>query len=464
MVDTKVPLTPSIQLRLSVALSCFTLCAALLGGVSSFFLAYREANELQDQALESVMRSARVPASFSPPSAQALTAEHEDEQPKVIIRPLSSAQGSGRSGSLAQRHVLSEDLADGFQTITLGAHVYRVLVGRNGFGERFAVLQDTAFRNDMARDSAIRTVLPMLLLVVSLPLLVFIITSRMFQPLRQLAAVIDQRESDDLRPIQARMVPQEVRSFLVAINRLLERIEHVLMAQRRFIADAAHELRTPLAALSLQVERLETAPDGLASRERLLVLRQGLERTRHLLDQLLTLARVESTPLPKESSSDVGAAIRGVIELVIPLAEAADVVFDIDLSGDLRVGMCEADLFILIRNLVDNSLRYSPAGATVQILAHSSGSTVQLQLRDSGPGIPIGEHSRVFDPFYRSNHSVGVGSGLGLAIVKTILQRINGTIRLDYAESDHQSGLLVTVEIPAPLDSRPQCSGCGGNP
>jgi two-component system OmpR family sensor kinase len=450
MVDIKTRLTPSIQLRLSVALSGFTLCAALLGGASSFFLAYREANELQDQALESVMRSARVPAGTSPPSAQALTSEYEDEQSKVIIRPLSSAQDSRRSGSLAQWYDLPEGLADGFQTIPLGANVYRVLIGRNGFGERFAVLQDTAFRNDMARDSAIRTVLPMLLLMVSLPLLVFIITSRMFQPLHQLAAVVDQRESDDLRPIQARMVPQEVRSFLVAINRLLERIEEVLTAQRRFIADAAHELRTPLAALSLQVERLETASDPLATRERLLVLRQGLERTRHLLDQLLTLARVESAPLQPESSSDVGAAIRRVIELVIPLAEEADVAFDVDLSGDLRVRMSEADVFILIRNLVDNSLRHSPAGATVHILAHSSGSAVLLQIQDSGPGIPIAEHSRVFDPFYRSKHSDGVGSGLGLAIVKTILQRMNGTIRLEYADGGHRSGLLVTVEIPAP--------------
>jgi two-component system OmpR family sensor kinase len=454
MVDTKAPVTPSIQLRLSVALSCFTLCAALLGGLSSFFLAYREANELQDQGLESVMRTARVPTRNTPLSARILAAEFDDEQPKVIIRPLSSAKGSRQSGALAQRHVLSQDLADGFQTITLGAHVYRVLVGRNGFGERFAVLQDTAFRNDMARDSAIRTVLPMLLLVVSLPLLVFILTSRMFQPLRQLAAVVDQRESDDLRPIQARMVPQEVRSFLVAINRLLERIEQVLKAQRRFIADAAHELRTPLAALSLQVERLETASDPLATRERLLVLRQGLERTRHLLDQLLTLARVESMSLPPKSSSDVGVAIRGVIELVIPLAEEADVAFDVDLSGDLRVRMQEADLFILIRNLVDNSLHYSPAGATVLILAHSRGSTVQLQLRDSGPGIPIAEHGRVFDPFYRSKHSDGLGSGLGLAIVKTILQRVNGTIRLEYADNDHRTGLLVTVELPAVADRR----------
>jgi two-component system OmpR family sensor kinase len=189
-------------------------------------------------------------------------------------------------------------------TLEIGGESFRVLVKTTAAGERIAVAQEAGFRNEIARDGALRTVMPFLILVPVLLLIVADLVRKMFRPIAALSKEIDQRAEQELHPVEDRHLPVEVRPFAVAINRLLARVGQSMESQRRFVADAAHELRSPLTALSLQAERLAEAEMSGLARERLTVLRQGIERGRSLLDQLLTLAKAQSaTDTPKSPIS-----------------------------------------------------------------------------------------------------------------------------------------------------------------
>jgi two-component system OmpR family sensor kinase len=231
--------------------------------------------------------------------------------------------------------------------------------------------------------------------------------------------------------------------------------------QRRFVADAAHELRSPLTALSLQGERLAEAEMSDLARERLIVLRQGIERGRNLLDQLLTLARAQSaTELPKSPVS-VQCVYRRVLEDLMPLADAKHIDIGVEGTQDALVWVCELDVIAVVKNLVDNALRYSPEGGRVDLSVSSNEGHAVLRIQDTGPSIPLAERNRVFDPFYRTLGSEQAGSGLGLSIVQTITNRIGAEIRLGFADESNQVGLSVAVRIPVATSCQPARQHCG---
>ena len=244
------------------------------------------------------------------------------------------------------------------------------------------------------------------------------------------------------------MLPAEVRPFAVAINRLLARVSQSMESQRRFVADAAHELRSPLTAMSLQAERLAEAEMSSVARERLTVLRQGIERGRSLLDQLLTLAKVQSAADSPKSPVSVQSIYRRVLEDLMPLAEAKHIDIGVEGTQDAEVWASELDMIALVKNLVDNAIRYTPEEGRVDLSVGVSEEKAELRVRDSGPGIPLAERDRVFDPFYRTLGSEQIGSGLGLSIVQTIAHRIGAEIRLDFVDETQQTGLKVSVIVP----------------
>jgi two-component system OmpR family sensor kinase len=240
-------------------------------------------------------------------------------------------------------------------------------------------------------------------------------------------------------------------------------------SQRRFVADAAHELRSPLTALSLQAERLADTEMSAAARERLSVLRQGIERGRNLLDQLLTLAKAQSVTESPKSPLSIQSIYRRVLEDLMPLAEAKDIDIDIDIgvegTQDAQVWVNELDMIAVVKNLVDNVIRYTPRGGRVDLSVDASDEFAVLRIRDNGPGIPLAERDRVFDPFYRTMGSEQRGSGLGLSIVRTISHRIGAEIRFGCSDEKKQTGLSVTVLFPpttlfaqADRQSMSQCS------
>jgi two-component system OmpR family sensor kinase len=182
--------------------------------------------------------------------------------------------------------------------------------------------------------------------------------------------------------------------------------------------------------------------------ERLLALRHGIERGRNLLDQLLTLAKTQSGPDLPRSPVSVQQVYRRILEDLMPLAEARHIDIGVECDEDAQVLVNEAELMAVVRNLVDNAIRYTPDGGRVDLSVAIDDQHVLLQVRDSGPGIPPAEQERVFDPFYRVLGNDEVGSGLGLSIVKAIADRMAATIRLGYSDKKAQSGLCVTVLIP----------------
>jgi len=306
------------------------------------------------------------------------------------------------------------------------------------------VAQATKARDQIALSGALHTVLPLALLLPVLILLATQVVRRMFKPMAHLAAEVEARGDRDLHPLPQMNLPLEVDPFVTAINRLLTRVQQAMEIQQRFIADAAHELRTPLTALSLQAQRLQAAEMSGEARTRLGTMREGLERNRRLLDQLLGLASAQRTTAIAGAEVTLRKVFHRVLEDVLPLAEAKGM--DVGLAGeaDARLVAPEADLVSLVRNLVDNAVRYTPEGGRVDLAASESDHQVVLEIEDNGPGIPAEERERVLDPFYRVLGSEQPGSGLGLSIVRTLVERLGGRLELgDSTRFDH--GLKVTV-------------------
>jgi two-component system OmpR family sensor kinase len=196
----------------------------------------------------------------------------------------------------------------------------------------------------------------------------------------RLSNEIDERAEQELHPIDERHFPTEVRPFAVAFICLLARVAQAMDTQRRFVADAAHELRSPLTALSLQAERLAEAEMSSPTRERLSALRQGIERGRNLLDQLLTLAKVQSTESPKSPVS-VQRIYRRVLEDLMPLAEAKRIDIGVEGEQDAQVWVSEPDMIAVVKNLVDNAIRYTPERGRVDL-------SVSLEKGHAGAAYP----------------------------------------------------------------------------
>ncbi len=441
-------LNESVQLKLSVTLSLAILVVAVVAGAFSFLSAFDEAHELQDDLLRQVAQLVDQQRLSPAPSTTGGRLKDADEESRVIVQRLGETDPSPLGVDSGGTLPLPAALSDGLHTLEVGGETFRVLVKTTAAGERVAVAQEAGFRNEIAREGALRTVMPFLVLVPVLLLIVADLVRKMFRPIAALSREIDQRAEQELHPVADRHLPAEVRPFAVAINRLLARVGQSMASQRRFVADAAHELRSPLTALSLQAERLAQAEMSGPARERLTVLRQGIERGRSLLDQLLTLARAQSAADAPETPVSIQGIYRRVLEDLMPLAEARRIDIGVEGTQDADVWVSELDLIAVVKNLIDNAIRYTPEGGRVDLSVGVSDGQAELRVRDNGPGIPSAERARVFDPFYRTLGSEQMGSGLGLSIVQTIVERVGAEIRLDVADPAKQTGLSVTVRFP----------------
>lgn len=438
-------LNESVQLKLSVTLSVAILIAALVAGAFSFLSAFDEAHELQDDVLRQVAQLVEREHLSSFPSVDDGRVKDGDEEARVIVQRLGDGDSSSVPVDSGGPLTLPAALTDGLHSLNVDGEAFRVLVRTTAAGERIAVAQESGFRNEIARDGALRTVMPFLILVPVLLLIVADLVRKMFRPIAAVSAEIDRRAEQKLHPIDDGSLPVEVRPFAVAINRLLARVSQAMDNQRRFVADAAHELRSPLTALSLQAERLQDAEMSLLARERLAVLRQGIERGRNLLDQLLTLAKAQAVDESPKSPVSLHGVFRRVLEDLMPLAEAKHIDIGSEGEQDAQVWVSELDMIAVVKNLVDNAIRYTPAGGRVDLSVKTVEGRTALCVEDTGPGIAVSERERVFDPFYRTLGSEQIGSGLGLSIVKVIADRIGAEIRLGFSDEVRQSGLRVTV-------------------
>jgi signal transduction histidine kinase len=264
--------------------------------------------------------------------------------------------------------------------------------------------------------------------------------------LRFVTTEVQRRDARSLTPLATHNLPEEIEPLVSELNRLLARLQRAFSVQRAFISDAAHELRSPLTALRLQLQLLNRAPDEAARLEALGRLGAAVERAIHLVEQLLALARSE----PQEMTPDFA-----VVDLSAVAAEGVSDSHELALSRHIDLGLeavpdvvVRGDrdaLRVLVRNLVDNAVRYTPSYGSVQVRCLATATETVLEVTDTGPGIAVADRERVFDRFYRRAAAEESGSGLGLAIVKAIAERHGAHIVLDDAPG---GGLRAAVHFP----------------
>ena len=298
------------------------------------------------------------------------------------------------------------------------------------------VAQPVAARREAAAESASQLLVPLFALTAVIGGLLVFALRRGMKPLADVNTALRQRSENSLAPLPLRDIPLEMLPLVRALNELLQRLGAAFEAQRHFVGDAAHELRSPVTALQLQVQLLEQSTDPAERSAATAELSAGIARTRHLIEQLLNLSRAtaerdERVPVAVERIQ-LGDLARAIVVRWSAQAERVR----IDLGADVRVEAgIEGNPFqleILLGNLVDNALRYTPPGGVVDVVVDLVEGAPALRVIDNGPGIPAAEHSRVFDRFYRSPRAPAsvIGSGLGLAIVKTIADLHRATVSL----------------------------------
>jgi two-component system OmpR family sensor kinase len=313
------------------------------------------------------------------------------------------------------------------------------------------VAQAEAVRDALARELSLRMLVPELLFIPVLAALVAWILKRALAPLDQTSARVRERDAARLDPLPTSGVPSELLPLVEQINALLARLSASLETERRFVADAAHELRSPVAALALQVQLAERAHTDAGRAAALSELKSGIARAGRLVQQLLDLARLEpgvvsETPGPV----DLAYVVRDVIGSFAARADTQGVDLGVDAPPQVMVTGSAPELRSLVANLVDNALRYAPAQSAVTVSLRDANGEVELAVEDAGPGIPPGQRERVLRRFQRLEGDSTSGSGLGLPIAKAIVERHRGSLALnDASPGKEPPGLSVQVRLPA---------------
>lgn len=430
----------SIRARLLVALLTLVTLASLLAGALTYRRVLAETSTLFDYQLRQMALSLRSQVSLAP--RLELPPQQGDADFVVQIwDPFGTRVYLSRPGlPLINRAVL------GFEDLDLRGDTWRVY-GLQTVDGVIQIAQPVRVREQLARHAALRIAIPLLLLLPLLGGAAAWIVSGSLAPLHRIAADVQRRDVHTLAPIAAIPLPQEIAPLIDALNNLLLRLQAAFQTQRAFVADAAHELRSPLTAVRLQLQLLDRAPDEAARAEARAELGAAVDRAVHLVEQLLTLARNEPRASGDELTSiSLDAAAADGVADSHALAQARGIDLRLDATPGCLVRGDREALRVLVRNLVDNAVRYTPAGGRVLVRVHRAGGATVLEVADSGPGIPAAERERAFDRFYRRASAPEGGSGLGLAIVRAIAERHGARIDLGDAPG---GGLLVSVGFPA---------------
>ncbi|ALF60189.1 sensor histidine kinase [Psychrobacter urativorans] len=397
-------------------------------------------------------------------------------------------------------------IPSGISTQTIDNKVWRVY--RSDHESRVIIVrQRTEFQEDLAKANAMQAFLPLIIAIAFLMVLLPFIMWRMLKPVRQLHSEINSRQESDLSPLSINNLPTELLPLAQSLNRLLALVKVSIERQQRFIADAAHELRSPLTAVSLQLQRLQRISHDEVMSAGLDKLAIRLKRNQGLVEQLLTLARAGNINITNDAKHEpvsVKAVIEQVIDLLVPIADHKNIALTVQLSADDKVNIDETALLMLIKNLIQNAIIYTPDNGQVAVklfhikqnhkdlktpvlnarasfgtqVIHSgkvkqistdSNDRLVLQIMDSGTGIHPNDYASVFEPFIRLSQTAKTsdnllrsdsvikksdeieGTGLGLSIVKTICEQagidvfMTTSILTATNNDDEKSGLCVTL-------------------
>ncbi|MDE2626785.1 MAG: two-component sensor histidine kinase [Burkholderiales bacterium] len=427
----------------------FLLAAILLTAIVQATIAYRTARDdadgIFDYQMQQMAMSLRSGLPLSRPEAAGEDAT-DDENFDFVVQVWTA---DGRSVfQSAARAALPRDTALGFANVSAHGTTYRVYSMRS-HAQTIQVAQDIAVRRETASTLALRMVAPIAVMAPLLMVLVWWVVSASVAPVSRVRRQVAERQADDLTEVSEAGLPDEIRPLVHELNLLFTRVRLAFEAQRSFVADAAHELRSPLAALKLQVQGLQRAGSDAAREVAVARLTAGIDRATRLVEQLLVLARQQASAATGAKPEPVSLAdvSRLAVADAAPLAQARQIDLGLVHSDEGRISGHADALRILVRNLLDNAVKYTPAGGTVDLEVRRLDGALALSVDDSGPGIAEDDRERVLDRFYRIAGTPTTGSGLGLAIVKSITELHGATLQLGH--SQRLGGLRVEVRFPS---------------
>jgi two-component system OmpR family sensor kinase len=425
----------------------YLLAAITIAAVAQASIAYRTALHDADQIFDYHMQQMALSLRSNAPIAtsEARSSDDPDAGNDDLVVQVWSPDGVQVFRSVSRAH-LPQRAVLGFSNVSANGTTYRIFSIQTN-NQTVQVAQDLAVRRAMAGNLALRTLGPIAVMMPILMLVVWWVVSGSLEPVARVRSQVASRQADDLSPVSENGLPDEVQPLVQELNLLFGRVKTAFETQQNFVADAAHELRTPLAALKLQVQSLERSDSPEARKVAVGRLTAGIERSTRLVEQLLVLARQEagaaSAELRPVALADLA---RRTVGDLVGLAQHKGVDLGLLHADEVRVDGQGDALAILMRNLVDNAIKYTPAGGTVDVTVRAAGGGATLVVEDSGPGIPVEERERVFDRFYRIAGSEAAGSGLGLAIIRAIAERHGATLAL--GRSERLGGLSAVVAFP----------------
>ena len=436
-------MTGSLRRRLLAAL----FGAVLAAWLATAFFSYLDARRRIDAMLDAHLRQA---AGLLFAAAEAPPQDAGAADGWVLAYRVQDAQGRLLRRSPGGPDLPPGDAPEGMSDAVQGGARWRVYAARDPVhGVSVQVAERYALRNALATDIARHLLHPLAIALPVLAALIWLSVGWGLAPLQRLARDLRRRGPEPLAPLDPGSVPQEIRPLVAALNALFDRVARLLERERRFTADAAHELRTPLAAIRAQAEAALGARDDEERMHAIGGVVAGTERAARLVEQLLALERLEAQDRPPspgpvrlaEIAADcIAEAAPAAAERRVDLGLAEETDRDAAVAGDAAL------LAVLLRNLIDNAVRYSPRGGSVDVSVRREDGRVALRVADSGPGIAPAQRGRVLDRFYRIPGSGAEGSGLGLSIVRRIAEMHGASLGLDAGPDGR--GLVATVRFP----------------
>ena len=435
----------SIRQSLLLWLTLGMLIAISIASLSMYWLAQEEISELFDNQLKQVALSIQV-------QNDVITLESTDKElEEDNLIQVWNAQ-SVLIFNPKPAHALPRYNLAGLQTVSYQNKAWRIFIMQRN-AQHIQVAQPIEERNELAASLAARMLLPFLMLIPLLAGLIWVVVGRSLRPLQAVASAVAKRHQDAMQPIDEIDLPLidlplEIQPMVVALNQLLQRLNQAMQTQRAFIADAAHELRTPLTALKLQLQLTERANKDTQLETGFSKLNERLNRCIHLVGQLLNLARSEVQAVSSQFESvNLSALAQNAVQDFMPFAAINHSELRLEASPNTMILGQQANLRILISNLIDNAIRYTPNFGQINVSVKSKAHQVVLCVADNGHGIPAEDRKRVLDRFYRRAGTEATGSGLGLAIVHNIAEAHHAILEL--SDNLKCTGLVVTVTFPA---------------
>jgi len=428
----------SIRRKLLVALLAALVVTGLAASGATWFEVRRQANQLFDYHLEQMALS----LADQPLAASAALVPQLGLGQDYVVQVWDSG---GVLAYISKNGAPLPPASSGFDDVGVDGEDWRVFT-LEAPDRTIQVAAPAELRSGQATAMALRILVPILATIPVYGLIIWLIVGEGLRPLNQIARAIRRRQPASLEPLPQARLPEEVAPLVSELNALLARLREALDRQKRFTADAAHELRSPLTALQVQLDMLARARTPEENRAALEALRAGMKRAARLVEQMLTMARLEpEAQLAQPAAVALDALAAQVAGELEPLAEARRIELRLERLESVAVRGDATALHALARNLIDNAIRYAPAGGAVRLAAFAEDGSAFLVVEDDGPGIPPAERARVFDRFYRLPGSHAEGSGLGLAIARQVADAHGAEIALGDAAGGH--GLRVTVRF-----------------